>query len=445
MSIASEIERLQEAKSNIKAAIENCGVEVPSSAKLDVYHEYIAQISSANSHTGDLSYMNTLRGEFGDTRNTANCYIVYESGTYRFPLVYGNGIKDNEVNSQAYSKISSTYAADFVNHLGNTLTSPYIELNTGCTPESASLLWQTGTNLISSISLKTGSDCDYLEFVVNSIPQTNGLAVLTVKDHNSDIIWSWMIWLMAQKPFNEVYTNATSVGYTMLSEHLGSIWASDRNHYVSTYYQWGRKDPFPPSESYNSTTRISLYDINGNAYNGIALLGTQDGYDSRLTVPNSIKNPNLFFTRYSNPPDNWNNLSYFFNFWNAASVSTGASDNQSSAVKTIYDPCPPGYMLPGPRFFTGFSVSNTIGSFSNGYRFKKNSSDTVGVYMETLGVYNMANANIANLPTYGYLWTYGNYTQNRSYSPFWYNGTVTSLDYNGRVYGMQIRPAKELT
>lgn len=46
MSVATEISRLQTAKSDIKTAIEAKGVEVPSSAKIDVYDDYISQIST---------------------------------------------------------------------------------------------------------------------------------------------------------------------------------------------------------------------------------------------------------------------------------------------------------------------------------------------------------------------------------------------------------------
>lgn len=44
MTIASEITRLQWAKSDIKTSIENKGVSVPSDAKLDTYDTYIDQI-----------------------------------------------------------------------------------------------------------------------------------------------------------------------------------------------------------------------------------------------------------------------------------------------------------------------------------------------------------------------------------------------------------------
>lgn len=45
MSIASEIQRLQTAKSDIKTAIEAKGVTVPSSATIDTYDDYVSQIS----------------------------------------------------------------------------------------------------------------------------------------------------------------------------------------------------------------------------------------------------------------------------------------------------------------------------------------------------------------------------------------------------------------
>jgi hypothetical protein len=51
MSIASEISRLQTAKSDIKTAIEAKGVTVPSSATIDTYDDYVSQISGGLSRT----------------------------------------------------------------------------------------------------------------------------------------------------------------------------------------------------------------------------------------------------------------------------------------------------------------------------------------------------------------------------------------------------------
>ena len=53
MSVASEITRLQEAKSDIKSAIEAKGVTVSSSTKLDGYATLIGTIQTGPSVTQD--------------------------------------------------------------------------------------------------------------------------------------------------------------------------------------------------------------------------------------------------------------------------------------------------------------------------------------------------------------------------------------------------------
>ena len=50
MSIASEIERLQGAKTDITTAIANKGVTIPAGTTLDGYDDYIAQIQSGGTY-----------------------------------------------------------------------------------------------------------------------------------------------------------------------------------------------------------------------------------------------------------------------------------------------------------------------------------------------------------------------------------------------------------
>ena len=59
MSIATEISRIQQAKADIKTAIEAKGVTVPSSATIDTYDDYVSQISGGG---GGTSYENELKG-----------------------------------------------------------------------------------------------------------------------------------------------------------------------------------------------------------------------------------------------------------------------------------------------------------------------------------------------------------------------------------------------
>ena len=135
----------------------------------------------------DLSGLDIHGNELSQS-STANSYVVTQAGNYSIPVVYGNGIKNGATNSAAYTRQGSTYTAEFVNHLGNTITSPYIHLNTNCTPTSAGLLWQTASNMITSISLAQYNNKYFIEFTVNSIPTTNGLAVVYVKDSSNNIM-----------------------------------------------------------------------------------------------------------------------------------------------------------------------------------------------------------------------------------------------------------------
>lgn len=64
MAIADEIKRIQDAKASIKSSIENKGVSVPSSAKLDTYASYISSIEGGGGGTQSFKYVDNT--EFDD-------------------------------------------------------------------------------------------------------------------------------------------------------------------------------------------------------------------------------------------------------------------------------------------------------------------------------------------------------------------------------------------
>ena len=453
MSIQSEITRLLGAKADMKTAIEGQGVTVPSATLVDGYPELITQIGGAV----DLSHR-TVFGEITAKQNTANSYVVKTAGTYKIPLVYGNGIKNSRVNAQAYTRQGDTYTADFVNHLGNTLTSPYIEKNTGCTAASAGLLWQTTSGMISSVSLVDGLNCRYLQFTVASVPTTNGLAVLWVKDANGDIMWSWTIWLTKEVQPNITLTNHTEIEYEMMGLPFGAIWDSGKTHYVVPHYQWGRKDPMVPAAAYNLTSNMTVYDISGNTYTEFGTYGVNNDADAGGTVrsvANSIKMPNKSFLVYDTTSYNWNNLSWFNNFWNAAETANSSiGDNQHSAVKTIYDPCPANHMLPASRFATGFTTTggntstlsefNVIGDWSNGWTMKKNSSDTVGLYFPAAGYRSRESGGLRYVGSYGNWWTFAPDSKTYAHYLYFHSTNVYPLYYYNRAHGFGVWPTKEL-
>lgn len=405
----------------------------------------------------DLSYYD-VSGAILLKRETSNCYVVRGKGLYKIPLVYGNAIHHGKDNPAAYTRLGSTYTADFVNHLGVTITSPFIEKNSGCTATSAGLLWQTGQSLIDAVDLIDGNDCRYVRFNVANVPATNGKAVLWVKDGSGNIMWSWEIWLCNDDLTPERITNYTGVHYDMMPINLGTIWNAEHTKYISGLYQWGRKDDIGTPAAYNSSTMMTFYDINNNpvTIDNYGVAYDQDTGGTVRSVANSIQMPNKFFLGYDNVNYNWNNLAWFNNFWNAAITdSDDLADNQSTAIKTIYDPSPVGYMLPAGRAFTGFTTTgtnsstasefNVVGSFDAGLYFKKDSSDAVGTYFPAAGCRRLGNGSIYSVSSYGYFWVFAPGSQTNARLLYFGSGYVSPLNHYLRADGFSVRPTIELT
>lgn len=60
MSIATQIQRLQQAKTGIKAAISDKGVIIPDNATIDTYPTYVSQISSGSGGSGDGDFIDMI-------------------------------------------------------------------------------------------------------------------------------------------------------------------------------------------------------------------------------------------------------------------------------------------------------------------------------------------------------------------------------------------------
>ena len=102
MTIASEIQRLQNAKANIKQAIESKGIVVPIDSKIDTYDIYIDKISgNAEQSRISLNY------------NTASLITTYEErpnfsvgNTISFPnILRDSNLNINNFNTQVVKNL----------------------------------------------------------------------------------------------------------------------------------------------------------------------------------------------------------------------------------------------------------------------------------------------------------------------------------------------------
>ena len=365
----------------------------------------------------DLS-MHTIYGDARTRAKTANSYIINAQGWYAFPLVYGNAIDDNVapagfINVNAYNPggetdPTSTILTRFKNYRGEGIRLPYIEedLETAADGWTASVLWSdasfidTPCQILNASSAGavglTANPCGYVLFHVNgNIRQGN--AVIAIKDGDGEIIWSWHIWITDDELDPVTFVNHNGQACKFLPLNLGWVDSSDETveYYsgksvqfriiqegsglqkeftvtrrpenaashesgTSTYYQWGRKDPFRPSDI--STTALST---------------TTD-------IAWSIKHPDKYVTGgecyYSESVST--DAAHYYNLWSSLNkgLGTSSSNYANGTIKTIYDPCPPGFQIPHGMAFTGLTTTgsnstvtgefNVDGVFGAGWYFR---------------------------------------------------------------------------
>jgi hypothetical protein len=323
--------------------------------------------------------------------------MVHTAGDYRLPLVYGNAIKNGDVNSAAYTgpNSGSNTTKAFLNHAGTTITAPWITKATngtgvnkgmGISVASAELLWQDAQGIVTAVDIEG----DYLTLTVGkNATEQEGNAVVAAKDGSGNIVWSWHIWLTKQTFAANDLTEVTTGSHTYQLTPVNVGWVGTPfGRGYSPYYQWGRKDAFIPAditvvdkekpaattkttstqsssgsnpgvhiivkadtekfEVYEATLSNShtVYDIDGNPVTGIVL----DNLNTSANIAANIKAPTTF--RYK--ADN----NTFSNLWNAKTGST--EDVSTATVKTVYDPCPPGFCVPTDNLYSYFGSLTVV-------------------------------------------------------------------------------------
>lgn len=302
----------------------------------------------------------SLQDVYGNpiNRSTANCYIVREPGQYKFPLVYGNAIKNGKINYAAFTNNGGTNSHDFVNGENVVITQPY--LYEDISNVVLNIINNDTNDVISNVSVVKEDGIIYGTFTINNVPSSGGNIILR-SANGMYYRWSWHIWLWPHDLTPVEITNSTGVKYNIMPVNLASKYDSDGVHIKNWFYQWGRPNPMLLPSAWNSTTDHSPGSITKS-------LKANKLYEG-------ITYPTTFYYNsdvYSN--GNWFGDKSYYNLWDAACTDIGNSDNDT--VKTVYDPCPVGWKVPNGNTFTGLSVI----SESNGIvKFSRYSGDTVGV------------------------------------------------------------------
>lgn len=362
------------------------------------------------------------------SRTTANCYVVSSEGEYCFPLVYGCSISGGIDNSASYTNNGGTYSHNFVNHLDNEIISPWIERNEGCVPLKAEVSVSDTDSILDGVALAQGPDGLYLRFKALQIPAEGANAVVSATDKSGIVLWSWHLWFWKDSLQQVDITNRTKIVYSILPVNLASRKSGGSIH--NWFYQWGRSVPMICGESADSTSKSVNY--------GARVVKE----DSKAgSIGEGIQNPSVFYAG-SASPYNWFGEKSYYNLWDAGCQNTGSSDNR--VIKTVYDPCPAGYRMPGGNTFTGFSKTAVIGEFEHGWLFKKDSADTEGVFFPAAGCRYYSDGAIYGAGERGYVWLASSNSQDNAYYLYFYSSFVSSQYSYYRSYAHSVRPVRDI-
>ena len=426
-------------------------------------------------------------GEDEKPRTTANCYIVRKTGAYAFPLVYGNALYKGVENSAAYTNVTTNIDYNFVNHLGNKITSPYIEEHEGCIVNSVAIdETDLSDGILTDVNLTGYTDATkenlrFVTFTVNSIPETGGNAVIGVKDAIGKYIWSWHIWIVPSNVDMGDVTlwNGNNI-YSILPYNLGAKFLTGensaytitdgtetrslRNFDTNLYYQFGRKDAF----FYDGKNSKVGYETGATTQRQTTIA---DGIANARTFYTCIGDPS---TSDSNTANDWN-CKHGPNLWDASQSTYGAPDH--NVQKTIYDPCPIGYCVGQRQKFFGFTYSagtyginilfweenssninmvkyGTGNYYENtpvGYHFKRSghddnasiAQDKEGILFPSTGYISSQDGSSSTRGSSGSYWSSAPYSMSGAYNLYFDSNYVGPQDRGGRACGFSVRPLRE--
>ena len=415
-------------------------------------------------------------------RNTANCYVISGPGLYAFPLVYGNAIKNGADNVQAYKpNVPGTNVLSTFQSATGDINSTDIAGVTSAAP-----LWEdvadwalVGENACKVLSPSQAAargltaGCGYVMFEVKADNLTPGNAVIAVRNSGGTILWSWHLWVTDLDLNTVAVTNSSSQTLDFMPYNLG--WVDTENTTMNVYegkslqirfysdattsvtkmasrtafektahiagqsptYQWGRKDPFIRVKDMSGNTELTK-----DEYRGVFISNAGSG----LSSSESIKNPTCFAvdTYWTSNGGKYNNL------WSALNSTTGdvSAGYSSAPVKTVYDPCPPGFQVPQANAVDHFSASNhddTPFATLKGYNFYTK-PDKAGelFYFPAAGDRGHANGAFEGVTSYSNYWFAVPFNSTDGYHlGFNSSDTVHPKDNNSRAYGFSVRPVKE--
>ena len=287
--------------------------------------------------TIDLSYRD-IHGNKREAQETANCYVINKPGSYCFPLVYGNSIKDGISNKKAYTKYHKDQK-DFYDYKYNIINRPEITYKV----KDAKIVCSDSNDFLAIQNIHINKN--YVFFDVTQISKDGANYILGIYDEEDKVIWSWHLWLWG----DELRDIKIDNDIVVLNINLAS--KKSDNNIINAFYQWGRKDPlFINTKIIKNSGRKALSSFNN--------------------ISDSIKMPDTFIISDGLSIDSklYSKIviQKGINYWNANYPNPDPRLYTEIVEKTIYDPCPCRYHVPRTNINKG--LINGI-NYKNGIIF----------------------------------------------------------------------------
>ena len=328
---------------------------------------------------------------------TANCYIVSETGLYKFKAVKGN----SDTSVGAVSSVEVLWES----------------FGTSVAPELG--------ELVSAVYFQDS----YITFQCHKIFY-EGNAVVAAKDAAGNILWSWHLWFTDAPQSQTYYKNAGIV----MDRNLGATSATPGEvGAIGLLYQWGRKDPFLGSSSIH-------YESMAEAKSTITWPSAVSSDPSNGTIAYAIANPTTFI-EFNESNRDW--------YYTGSSSIDNTRWTTSESAKSIYDPCPSGWRVPDGGI-TGV-WANAKGSSSafyysltdSGLNFSGKFGSDQTIWYPASGYRDYYDGGLSYVGLGGYYWSASPSNRGACSLGFSSNGTVYPSNSSNRAYGHSVRCSRE--
>lgn len=249
--------------------------------------------------------------------------------------------------------------------------------------QTAYVYWEDVPGLIRQVEISGTNESANINVAIDS-GKGKGNALISFHvgpngDASDPIYWTWHVWV-TDDPTNGIEyskgfeTDLDEIRFDPLhmDRNLGAVsdefLGNDWNKSSGLFYQWGRKDPFPPllhkDRSYYELTGLigNIVDEDVNSVQGSHYNMVIRPYDNESdNIKYSIKNPSDFiigktsqtwfsssFKQSDQPEHAWDLWADNFKGGKSNANSSNpdiSSDSKSYELKSVYDPCPGGWRV----------------------------------------------------------------------------------------------------